>query len=586
MYTKLLKSITSLTLIGSALLYTHTDTIKAAEVPSSFSDVPQKHWAYPAITTLASQNIIAGYGNGKFGLGDVATREQVAALIYRVLFPNKKNGTFSNDNTRYILKDGSQLKNPYRDITHSSTMFPEEILALTDLGIFKGDDQGTFRPKDSISRAEMAQIIKNAFHLSTKQGHIFHDIPKNFWAEDAISAIQSNHIAAGTGDGNFEPFKTVTREQYAQFLYNALEYNKQANGNMKQQANTPPKDMQLLEEFKHELQKHINAYEVNITLPYKTQNSNRQEVMDILFNAYKELMNTNEYANYTLARTSYSLSGSPGNYRFTLNITYRESKEQREYVMKQTKAIVQSIIQSGMDDHERVKAIHDYVVKHIAYDTSYHAYTAYEALANRSAVCQGYALLTYQLLKEAGIDNHIVTGTGNGEPHAWNLVKIDNKWYHLDTTFDDPIPDEQGRVMYSYFNVTDEQLSKDHQWNRNAYPTATTNYYNELINKVSAGSPKSASYEQILKDTKLMYQSKQYVADNYEELTAKLQQQFSAKPEKVEVLYKQSVQNAMQDIKKALAEIHLPAGAQRASYKATPYSAKEGYSFITITFTY
>ena len=71
-----------------------------------------------------------------------------------------------------------------------------------------------------------------------------------------------------------------------------------------------------------------------------------------------------------------------------------------------------------------MKAIHDYVVKHVSYDTSYKAYTAYEALVNRSAVCQGYALLTYQLLKEAGIENHFVTGTGDGQPHAWNIVKL------------------------------------------------------------------------------------------------------------------------------------------------------------------
>ena len=75
-----------------------------------FSDVPTSHWSYPAIKDLASKNIISGYGNGIFGFGDVATREQVAALIYRVLVPNKQGGSFSNDGTRYVLKDGSTFK--------------------------------------------------------------------------------------------------------------------------------------------------------------------------------------------------------------------------------------------------------------------------------------------------------------------------------------------------------------------------------------------------------------------------------------------------------------------------------------------
>ncbi len=509
MYTKLLKSITSLSLIGGALLYTNGSDVKAAEV-GVFSDVPTSHWSYPAIKDLASKNIISGYGNGIFGFGDVATREQVAALIYRVLVPNKQGGSFSNDGTRYVLKDGSTFKNPYGDINQSSTMFPEEVLTLTNLGVFKGDENGQFRPKASVNRAEMAQILTNAFHLAAKQKHTFKDVPNPFWAENAISAVQSNGIADGTGNGNFEPYGTVTREQYAQFLYKTLKYK---NADVKDTG-----DAALLTAFKEEVQKRINTYETNITLPYKTKNNNTDEVMNTLFNAYKEVASKNEYTNNNRSNVSYGLSGSPGNYTFTLKITYRETKEQTEYVMKQAKAIVSSITQVGMDDHEKVKAIHDYVVKHVSYDTSYKAYTAYEALVNRSAVCQGYALLTYQLLKEAGIENHFVTGTGDGQPHAWNLVKIENNWYHLDTTFDDPVPDEQGRVTYSYFNLSDEQIARNHEWNRGDYPQATTNYYSTLTNKIAAGSTKTSAYQQILKDTKLNYLGNEYIANNYTEL--------------------------------------------------------------------
>ncbi|PFL17679.1 S-layer protein [Bacillus cereus] len=579
MYIKLLKSITSLSLIGGALLYTNGSDVKAAKA-GVFSDVPTSHWSYPAIKDLASKNIISGYGNGKFGFGDVATREQVAALIYRVLVPNKQGGTFSNDGARYVLKDGSTLNNPYRDIRSDSTMFPEEVLTLTKLGVFKGDGNGGFRPKDSVSRAEMAQIIQNAFQVSAKQKHTFNDVPNGFWAENAISAVQSNGIASGTGDGKFEPAKTVTREQYAQFLYNALKYKKP------EIAVQDTGDAALLAAFKNEVQTRINTYETNITLPYKTKNSNTEEVMNTLFNAYKEVASKNEYTNYNRSNVSYGLSGSPGNYTFTLKITYRESKEQTEYVMKQAKAIVSSIIQTGMDDHEKVKAIHDYVVKHVSYDTSYKAYTAYEALANRFAVCQGYTLLTYQLLKEAGIENHFVVGTGDGQPHAWNLVKIDNKWYHLDTTFDDPVPDVQGRVTYSYFNLSDEQIARNHEWNRGDYPQATTNYYSTLTNKIAAGGTKTPAYQQILKDTKLNYLGNEYIANSYNELKSKMQQRYSAKPEKIEVLYKQSMNGALQDVKKAIGEMGYPKGSNRVSYKAEPYNAKEGYSLVTITFTY
>ncbi|MCH5438424.1 S-layer homology domain-containing protein [Bacillus paranthracis] len=577
MYTKLLKSITSLSLIGGALLYTNGSDVKAAEA-GIFSDVPTSHWSYPAIKDLASKNILSGYGNGIFGFGDVATREQVAALVYRVMLPNRQGGTFSSNNALYVLKDGSKFNNPYGDINQNSTMFPEEILMLTNAGVFTGDEKGNFRPKAPVSRAEMAQILTNAFHLSAKQKHTFNDVPSGFWGENAISAVQSTGIASGTGEGKFEPSKTVTREQYAQFLYNTLKYKKP------EVAVQNTGDAALLAAFKDEVQKRINAYETNITLPYKTTNSNTKEVMNTLFNAYKEVASKNEYTNNNRSNVSYGLSGSPGNYTFTLKITYRETKEQTEYVMKQAKAIVSSITQVGMDDHEKVKAIHDYVVKHVSYDTSYKAYTAYEALVNRSAVCQGYALLTYQLLKEAGIENHFVVGTGDGQPHAWNLVKIENKWYHLDTTFDDPVPDEQGRVTYSYFNLSDEQIARNHEWNRGDYPQATTNYYSTLTNKIAAGSTKTPAYQQILKDTKLNYLGNEYIANNYTELKNKMQQRYNEKSPKIEILYKQSMDGALQDVKKAIGEIGYPQGANRVSYKAEPYNAKEGYSLVTITF--
>ncbi|MEH6978148.1 transglutaminase domain-containing protein, partial [Bacillus pseudomycoides] len=224
--------------------------------------------------------------------------------------------------------------------------------------------------------------------------------------------------------------------------------------------------------------------------------------------------------------------------------------------------------------------------KHVSYDTSYKAYTAYEALVNRSAVCQGYTLLTYQLLKEAGIQSHIVTGMGDGQAHAWNLVNIDGKWYHLDTTFDDPVPDKEGRVTYSYFNMSDEQLSKDHSWDRSKYPAATTNYYNELTSKIKVGSPKTLVYQQMLKDTNLVYLSAKYGADNYNELKKKLQKQFAGQPKKVEVRYKQSMDGTMQDVKKVLNEISWPNGVKRVSYQVAPYSAQADYSLATITFKY
>ena len=96
------------------------------------------------------------------------------------------------------------------------------MLAVTELGIFTGDEKGNFRPKDTLTRAEMAQVLTRAFGLQVQGLAGFKDVPKGHWAENAINAVGSNGISVGDGNGNFAPNMKVTREQYAQFLFRAL----------------------------------------------------------------------------------------------------------------------------------------------------------------------------------------------------------------------------------------------------------------------------------------------------------------------------------------------------------------------------
>lgn len=196
------------TMAGGIFAGTNVTPVKAEEYPQMivFEDVPYGFWAYDAIMDLAYHKIILGYGNGKYGVGDLITREQVAGTIYRTL----------------EIKEEGPVANPYKDVSDSTTTFKKEILALTKRGVFSGDDQGNFRPKAPISRAEMAVILKRAFHFETKQKHTFKDIPKGHWAEDAISALQSNNVVRGTGNDMYELNRPVPREQYAQFINNAI----------------------------------------------------------------------------------------------------------------------------------------------------------------------------------------------------------------------------------------------------------------------------------------------------------------------------------------------------------------------------
>jgi transglutaminase/protease-like cytokinesis protein 3 len=204
-----------------------------------------------------------------------------------------------------------------------------------------------------------------------------------------------------------------------------------------------------------------------------------------------------DYVHYIIRSYSYSMRMTSTSATLTVRIGYLESKEQTAYVQAKIQNILKQIIKPGMNEIEKEKAIHDYIVTHVAYDTKLKEYTAYSALTKGIIVCQGYATLTQRMMQNAGIESRIVTGSGDGVSHAWNKVKIDGKWYDLDVTWDDPVPDKPGRVLYTYYNVTDQMLRKDHYWT-GLYPPAVTNFSGTLQAKAVADPAKISFYDNFL----------------------------------------------------------------------------------------
>ena len=148
-----------------------------------------------------------------------------------------------------------------------------------------------------------------------------------------------------------------------------------------------------------------------------------------------------------------------------------------------------SKLHTGMSEFERELAIHDALVNFCSYDTTLngkYSHSAYGALVVGSAVCEGYAYAFQYLLNLAGIQAITVTGTGNGGPHAWNMMKIDGDWYHTDITWDDPVSKDP-LLFYAYFNVTEAQILKDHAIDH-AFPvpkaTATAANYHRVHNSI------------------------------------------------------------------------------------------------------
>lgn len=161
---------------------------------------------------------------------------------------------------------------------------------------------------------------------------------------------------------------------------------------------------------------------------------------------------------------------------------------------------IASCVKDGMSDYEIAKALHDWLVlnneyaedKYAVGERPYKQYTAYGALVDHVSVCEGYAEAYKKLMDRAGIPCELITGWANGN-HAWNIVQIDGEWYHVDTTWDDPTPNQEGYVRYEYFLKSDEAMSHDHNdWETPHGACTSTRYDNATILSPAEGVESTA----------------------------------------------------------------------------------------------
>lgn len=180
-----------------------------------------------------------------------------------------------------------------------------------------------------------------------------------------------------------------------------------------------------------------------------------------------ETTKTSEKTEYNV----YINSGNDANYL----IDEFNTKAKIDQAMSQIEEVKNQILQNKTGDvYKDIKMVHDYLVDNIEYDSTIskqNIYNVYGALVNKECVCEGYARAFKYLMDELGISCVMVIGTGtnsNGqtENHAWNYVEVNNNWYAIDSTWDDPVIVGGGALTdeskYKYFLVGTDTINKDH----------------------------------------------------------------------------------------------------------------------------
>ena len=188
-------------------------------------------------------------------------------------------------------------------------------------------------------------------------------------------------------------------------------------------------------------------------------------------------------------------SSSDGKIYFKYDGSKQTILDKKKKIDAQVNNILKTVIKKDMRSVDKVKAIHDYLVSTVAYDYDNlkkntipsDSYSIYGALIRKVAVCDGYSKSMQLLLNKVGVETLYISGSSKGLGHSWNMVKLDGAYYHIDTTWDDPVPNKPGYANYNYFLLTNAGMKKDHQWNEKAYPVATNTKYSyfQTMNKMT-----------------------------------------------------------------------------------------------------
>ena len=238
-----------------------------------------------------------------------------------------------------------------------------------------------------------------------------------------------------------------------------------------------PSAVQSVESLADAMYYHFSQFKTDFTIQF---DGNTQNLSTILEEASALASKRDPFIEGHLSMREITYTYTRSSAKIDVKQQYLSTAEQVASVDATVDEILARNNANSLSDFDKIKFVNDYIVQNTVYstDTTNSPHSAYTVLAEGKAVCQGYALLAQKMLTKLGIESLYVVGEAGGVGHAWNLVKLNGQWYHIDTTWNDPTPDRgPNNVRYAYFLMSDRQLAKDHTWERANYPQAVDEQY-------------------------------------------------------------------------------------------------------------
>ena len=183
---------------------------KTSEILAKFSDMTVSHWASPYIAVIVEKHVFNGYEDGEFKPEQGITREEVAVSLVRALGLQARLG----NTTQTSFADNSEI----------GEWAEASVALLVEMGLLNGYQDDTFRPQNVITREEFAVIVSRAVTKPAASTELtFSDKASiSVWAEEGIKKTYAAGIVKGYDDNTFRPKNNVTRAEVATMLYNFM----------------------------------------------------------------------------------------------------------------------------------------------------------------------------------------------------------------------------------------------------------------------------------------------------------------------------------------------------------------------------
>lgn len=144
--------------------------------------------------------------------------------------------------------------------------------------------------------------------------------------------------------------------------------------------------------------------------------------------------------------------------RISVKVKHVFSEEEQEYITTYINNFIMLNVTLNMTTRDKIKAFHDYIINNTKYDEAHsESNSAYTLITTGTSICNGYSEIMSIYLYMIGVKNYRIAS----ENHIWNLANVDNTWYHIDTTWDDPIASDGNQYLLDTFFLIDYNKLKE-----------------------------------------------------------------------------------------------------------------------------